>query len=97
MKDYIDYFLHDDGTIDGHKTSDFNIDRVRQGNSMISLYEDYGDEKYKLGVETLVHQMEGQPRTNSGGFWHKKNVSLSNVARRTIYGSTVFSALRHGF
>ncbi len=72
LKDYIDFFLHDDGTIDGQKTSDYNIDRVRPGNSMISLYEDYGDEKYKLGVETLVHQMEGQPRTNSGGFWHKK-------------------------
>jgi unsaturated rhamnogalacturonyl hydrolase len=72
MKDYIDYFLHDDGSISGQKHSDFNIDRVRPGNSMITLYEDYGDEKYKLGIETLVHQMEEQPRTNSGGFWHKK-------------------------
>ena len=72
LKDYIDYFLHDDGSIDGHKHTDFNIDRVRPGNSMISLYIDYGDEKYKLGIETLVHQMEEQPRTNSGGFWHKK-------------------------
>lgn len=72
MKDYIDYFLHDDGTIDGHKLSDYNIDRVRPGNNMISLYEDYGDQKYKLGIETLVGQMDGQPRTNSGGFWHKK-------------------------
>ncbi len=72
MKDYIDYFLHDDGSISGQKHSDFNIDRVRPGYSMITLYQDYGDEKYKLGIETLVHQMEEQPRTNSGGFWHKK-------------------------
>lgn len=72
MKNYIDYFLHDDGSISGQKHSDFNIDRVRPGNSMITLYEDYGDEKYRLGIETLVHQMEEQPRTNSGGFWHKK-------------------------
>ena len=72
MKDYIDYFLHEDGTISGQKHSDFNIDRVRPGYSMITLYEDYGDEKYKRGIETLVHQMEEQPRTNSGGFWHKK-------------------------
>ncbi|WP_297094444.1 glycoside hydrolase family 88 protein [uncultured Draconibacterium sp.] len=72
LKDYIDYFLHDDGKIDGQKTSDYNIDRVRPGNCMITLYEDYGDEKYKLGIETLVDQMKGQPRTNSGGFWHKK-------------------------
>lgn len=72
LKNYIDYFLHDDGSIDGYKTSDYNLDRVRPGNSMISLYKDYGDEKYKPGIETLIHQMEGQPRTNSGGFWHKK-------------------------
>jgi len=37
MKNYIDYFLHDDGQIDGQKTSDYNIDRVRPGNSMITL------------------------------------------------------------
>ncbi|SHF46647.1 unsaturated rhamnogalacturonyl hydrolase [Mariniphaga anaerophila] len=72
LKNYIDYFLQDDGSIRGHKLSDYNIDRVRPGNSMISLYKDYGDEKYKLGIETLVHQMEEQPRTNTGGFWHKK-------------------------
>lgn len=72
MKNYIDYFLHDDGNIDGHKLSDYNIDRVRPGNNMITLYKDYGDEKYKLGIETLVNQMKDQPRTNSGGFWHKK-------------------------
>jgi unsaturated rhamnogalacturonyl hydrolase len=72
MKGYIDYLLHDDGEIDGHKMSDYNIDRVRPGNSMITLYKKYGDEKYKLGIETLVEQMKGQPRTNSQGFWHKK-------------------------
>lgn len=97
LKDYIDYFLHDDGSIDGHKHTDFNIDRVRPGNSMISLYIDYGDEKYKLGIETLVHQMEEQPRTNSGGFWHKKSLSVSNVARRAVYGRAFFSALCHRF
>ncbi|WP_297088200.1 glycoside hydrolase family 88 protein [uncultured Draconibacterium sp.] len=72
LKAYIDYFLHADGEIDGHKMSDYNIDRVRPGNSMITLYKATGDEKYKRGIETLVEQMQGQPRTNAGGFWHKK-------------------------
>ena len=72
MKAYIDYFLHENGKIDGHKLSDYNIDRVRPGNNMITLYKDIGDKKYKLGIETLVNQMETQPRTNTGGFWHKK-------------------------
>lgn len=72
LKDYIDYFLHENGKIDGHKLSDYNIDRVRPGNSMITLYKEYGEKKYKLGIETLVKQMKNQPRTNAGGFWHKK-------------------------
>lgn len=72
MKNYIDYFLQDDGHIDGYKLSDYNLDRVRPGNNMITLYKEYGDKKYKLGIETLMEQMKGQPRTNAGGFWHKK-------------------------
>ena len=72
MKSYIDYFVQDDGTINGHKLSDYNIDRVRPGFNMLELYERTGDEKYKKAIETLVGQMETQPKTNSGGFWHKK-------------------------
>ncbi|WP_319481477.1 glycoside hydrolase family 88 protein [uncultured Draconibacterium sp.] len=72
LKNYVDYFLQEDGEIDRYKLSDYNIDRVRPGNSLVTLYQDYGDEKYGLGIETLVEQMKSQPRTNSGGFWHKK-------------------------
>lgn len=72
MKAYIDYFVQEDGTINGHKLTDYNIDRVRPGLNMLELYERTGDSKYKIAIETLVDQMERQPRTNSGGFWHKK-------------------------
>ena len=70
-KAYIDFFVRNDGSIDGHKLSDYNIDRVRPGVNMLELYQRTGEEKYKLAIETLVEQMEGQPRTNAGGFWHK--------------------------
>ena len=72
MKSYIDYFVQEDGSINGHKLADYNIDRVRPGLNMLDLYERTGEEKYKIAIETLVSQMETQPRTNSGGFWHKK-------------------------
>lgn len=71
-KAYIDYFVQADGKINGHKLSDFNIDRVRPGFNMLELYARTGEEKYKTAIETLVTQMENQPRTKSGGFWHKK-------------------------
>lgn len=72
LKDYIDYFLHEDGKIDGHNLADYNIDRVRPGNSMVTLFQNDEDKKYELGINTLVNQIEGQPRTKAGGFWHKK-------------------------
>jgi len=71
-KAYIDYFVQDDGTIKGHKISNYNIDRIRPGNNMIDLYKQTGEQKYKVAIETLVTQMREQPRTNTGGFWHKK-------------------------
>jgi unsaturated rhamnogalacturonyl hydrolase len=71
-KAYIDYFVKEDGTINGHKLADYNIDRVRPGLNMLDLYERTGDKKYKTAIETLVSQMETHPRTNAGGYWHKK-------------------------
>lgn len=59
LKSYIDYFLHEDGEIDGHKISNYNIDRVRPGLSMLTLYDDFGEEKYKRGIETLMEHMKG--------------------------------------
>jgi len=72
-KTYIDFFVQEDGTINGHKLADYNIDRVRPGLNMLDLYERTGEDKYKIAIETLVSQMETHPRTNAGGFWHKKS------------------------
>lgn len=69
---YIDYFVQEDGTINGHKLSDYNIDRIRPGLNILHLYKRTGEEKYLVAVETLVSQMETHPRTESKGFWHKK-------------------------
>ncbi len=72
MADYIDYFIREDGSIYKYKMSDYNIDRVNPGKNVITLYKRTGEEKYRTAIETLVEQMKGQPKTPSGGFWHKK-------------------------
>ena len=72
MKAYIDYFVQNDGSIKSYKMDNYNIDNIRPGINMLELCERSKDEKYKIAAETLVSQMETQPRTNSGGFWHKK-------------------------
>ncbi len=72
MADYIDYFVKEDGAIYKYKKSDYNIDRVNPGKDVIILYKRTGEEKYKKVIEQLVEQMSEQPKTKTGGFWHKK-------------------------
>ncbi|QGY43972.1 glycosyl hydrolase family 88 [Maribellus comscasis] len=72
MQAYIDYFVDENGEIKGYRVSDYNIDQIRPGLNMLELAEKTDGEKYKIAIETLVEQIKNQPRTNSGGFWHKK-------------------------
>ncbi|WP_425635822.1 glycoside hydrolase family 88/105 protein [Algoriphagus yeomjeoni] len=71
-KKFADFMVDSAGTILTYKKTDFNIDRVNGGKFLINLYEESGEEKYKLAVDELRDQMRNHPRNKVGGFWHKK-------------------------
>lgn len=68
----IDSYLEDDGSIKTYKKEEYNIDKINSGKVLLSLYRSTGDEKYKKSAFLLRQQLEEQPRTSEGGFWHKK-------------------------
>jgi unsaturated rhamnogalacturonyl hydrolase len=68
----MDFFIQNDGTIQTYKPSEFNIDNVKSGTSLLTLYRVTGKEKYWKAATILRDQLRNQPRTNQGGFWHKK-------------------------
>ena len=68
----MDYFVRDDGTIKGYEAEEYNIDHVNNGKLVMLLYRVLGREKYKKAAEHLRNQLKTHPRTNEGGFWHKK-------------------------
>lgn len=68
----MDLFVQNDGSIARYKISDYNIDNVKNGRAILLLYDVTGKEKYYKAASVLRKQIEGQPRTNEGGFWHKK-------------------------
>jgi unsaturated rhamnogalacturonyl hydrolase len=74
--DYIqksmDFFVDDKGSIRTYDQSDFNIDNVACGRNVLLLYNVTGKEKYLKAAQTLRQQLKEHPRTNEGGFWHKK-------------------------
>jgi unsaturated rhamnogalacturonyl hydrolase len=72
IKDNMDLFVSEDGSIDTYRINDYNVDQVNQGKGLFLLYEKTGDVKYRKALELLITQMKGHPRTSGGGLWHKK-------------------------
>jgi unsaturated rhamnogalacturonyl hydrolase len=68
----IDYFVKEDGSIKGYEKEEYNIDHVNNGKLVLLLYRVTGKEKYKKAADLLRSQLATHPRTNEGGFWHKK-------------------------
>ncbi|GAA4159535.1 glycoside hydrolase family 88 protein [Chryseobacterium ginsenosidimutans] len=67
-----DKLIQEDGTILTYELDKYNIDFLNSGNVLLYLYEKEKKEKYLKALKTLRSQIDGQPRTSEGGFWHKK-------------------------
>lgn len=69
---FIDYFVKDDGSILSYNPEDYNIDNVNAGKTLFDLYRLTKKDKYRKAIDTVYSQLEKQPRTSTGNFWHKK-------------------------
>lgn len=65
-------FIAEDGKIITYKKSDFNIDKINSGKMILRLYEQTGEEKYRIAAGHLRDQLKDHPKTSNGAFWHKK-------------------------
>jgi len=71
-EEFIDYYVSEDGSIRGYSQEKFNLDDVNEGRVLFDLYKKTGKEKYKKAIFLLREQLEKQPRTITGNFWHKQ-------------------------
>lgn len=69
---YYDTMIRPDGSILTYKRTNFNLDHICPGRPLFHLFDRSGEERYRMALDTLHSQMEGQPRTVEGGYWHKK-------------------------
>ena len=73
--DYVDAWydaiIDSAGTIYKYKKSNFSLDHICPGRTLFQLYDITGKEKYRAAMDTLYSQLQDQPRTPEGGFWHK--------------------------
>jgi unsaturated rhamnogalacturonyl hydrolase len=81
LKAAVDRFLAPDGAIrmDGpdkpvraYPANEHTLDDIEMGRTILLLYRQTRDERYAKAAKFLREQLAGQPRTTSGGFWHKQ-------------------------
>lgn len=89
ITDYIGLFVDSTGVISHYEKNEYNIDYLMTGNLIFDLYEDTSKSSYLTAMNTFKSQIESQPRTMSGGFWHK-NIYPNQMWLDGIYMGTPF-------
>ncbi len=89
---FIDSFVEEDGTIRRYNMQKFNLDDINEGRVLFELYQKTGKKKYRLAADVLHRQLELQPRTREGNFWHKQ-IYPDQVWLDGIYMAQPFYAL----
>ena len=68
-KNFIDWFVQEDGSIKTYDPKEYNLDNVNQGKNLFTLYDIFGDEKYRRAIDTIRSQLPPSPapkRATSG-------------------------------
>jgi len=68
----VDALLAPDGSIPTYKVDEYQLDSILLGRQLLLLYRVTQKPKYLKAATLLYDQLQHQPRTPSGGFWHKQ-------------------------
>jgi unsaturated rhamnogalacturonyl hydrolase len=72
IKNSVDQFVGPDGSIPTWKPQENQLDSILLGRQLLLLYGVTQDARYAKAATLLYQQLLRQPRTASGGFWHKQ-------------------------
>lgn len=70
--DYPNTMVKPDGSILTYDLDKQNLDMLKSGDVLLYVYEKTKEERFLKAIELLRSQLNTQPRTSDGGFWHKK-------------------------
>ncbi|MCL2399381.1 MAG: glycoside hydrolase family 88 protein [Defluviitaleaceae bacterium] len=71
-KNYIDFYVDQEGNILGYHVEDYNCDNINMGKVLYDLFKVCNEEKYEKAIKLLYSQLSNHPRISLGNFWHKK-------------------------
>jgi unsaturated rhamnogalacturonyl hydrolase len=72
IKGSIDQFVTADGSIPTYAKDIKELDSILLGRQLLLLYGVTHDKRYLTAANLLIDQLASQPRTASGGYWHKE-------------------------
>lgn len=72
IRGYVDELVQEDGSIKTYELDKYNIDLVVPGRLLFDIYAESKQDKYLKAMQLVRKQLAEQPRTASGGFWHKQ-------------------------
>jgi rhamnogalacturonyl hydrolase YesR len=71
-KMYTDKMIDQQGNITGYNILDYNLDNIRTGHFVTRMYQKWPEAKNLLAMQTMMKQLNDQPRTIADKvFWHK--------------------------
>ena len=69
---YTDKMIDKKGNITGYNILDYNLDNIRTGHFVTRMYQKWPEAKNLLAMQTMMKQLQDQPRTITDKvFWHK--------------------------
>ena len=71
LKQYPAKMIDEKGNITGYKYEDFNLDNTRPARYILRMNNLFPEKKNEKALKTLFKQLEKQPRTKDGVWWHK--------------------------
>ena len=71
LQQYPAKMIDKNGNITGYEYKDFNLDNVRTARFIYRYNQLYPAKNMEKALKTLFKQLENQPRTNEGVWWHK--------------------------
>lgn len=69
---YVDTCIHQDGSIERYKLTNYTLDHVNAGKMLMLAYDKWPEPRFRQALDTLYTQLLSHPRVAEGGFWHKK-------------------------
>jgi unsaturated rhamnogalacturonyl hydrolase len=73
VRQYLDRYVAADGSLDpkAYPFELYSLDRIRPATGLLWMYGRTQDAKYLTAAKYVATQLDKQPRTSDGGYWHR--------------------------